>query len=125
MATVEIARPERAARAPSRTRLRWGLAVAGLMLVGLGLRLWGIKSGLPHAYNVDENAHFVPRAIGFFGHTLNPYYFVNPPALSYLFYVVFGMWFGGGDGAARAYATDPTQVWLAAPVTGALVRTAA
>src|SRR5690348_9534835 len=85
---------------------RWTLAIAGVLVFALILRLWGAKSGLPDAYNVDENAHFVPRAIGFFGHTLNPYYFVNPPALSYVFYVVFGLWFGGGDGAAHAYATN-------------------
>ena len=125
MATVEIARPERAARAPSRTRLRWGLAVAGLMLVGLGLRLWGIKQGLPYAYNIDENAHFVPRAIGFFGHTLNPFYFVNPPGYTNLLYLVFGVWFGGGDATARAYAADPTEVYVVARVVSAVLGTLA
>src|SRR5215211_5226023 len=125
MATVEIARPERAAHAPSRTRLRWGLAVAGLMLVGLGLRLWGIKQGLPYAYNIDENAHFVPRAIGFFGHTLNPFYFVNPPGYTNLLYLVFGVWFGGGDATARAYATDPTEVYVVARVVSAVLGTLA
>jgi hypothetical protein len=102
---------------------RWTVVLAVVLLGALILRLWGAKSGLPHAYNVDENAHFVPRAIGFFDHTLNPYYFVNPPAVSYLFYVVFGVWFGGGDGAAKAYATNPTEVWLVARVTVAIVST--
>src|SRR4051794_13059629 len=125
MATVEIARPERALHAPSRTRLRWGLAVAGLMLVGLGLRLWGIKQGLPYAYNIDENAHFVPRAIGFFGHTLNPFYFVNPPGYTNLLYVVFGAGFGGGAAAARAYATTPTEVFVVARVVSAVLGTLA
>ena len=36
------------------------------------LRLWGMRSGLPYAFNADENAHFVPRAIGLFGHGWNP-----------------------------------------------------
>src|SRR3954471_17261458 len=125
MATVEIARPERAARAPSRTRLRWGLAVAGLMLVGLGLRLWGIKQGLPYAYNIDENAHFVQRAIGFFGHTLNPFYFVNPPGYTNMLYVVFGLWFGSGDTAARALVNDPTEVYVIARVVSAVLGTLA
>src|SRR4051794_9716361 len=125
MATVEIARPERAARAPSRTRLRWGLAVAGLMLVGLGLRLWGIKQGLPYAYNIDENAHFVPRAIGFFGHTLNPFYFVNPPGYTNLLYLVFGVWFGGGDAAAKALANNPTEVYVVARAVSAILSTTA
>jgi len=101
----------------------WTLALTGLLLVALAVRVWGAKSGLPYAYNVDENAHFVPRAIGFFGHTLNPYYFVNPPATSYVFYVVFAVWFGGGDGAALAYATDATEVWLVARLTVAIIST--
>ena len=44
----------------------------------------GLKHGLPYVYNADENAHFVPRAIGMFGHGFNPHYFVNPPAYTYL-----------------------------------------
>ena len=42
----------------------WRLGVAGVLLLALGLRLWGLKQGLPYAYNADENAHFLPRAIG-------------------------------------------------------------
>jgi hypothetical protein len=101
----------------------WTLALAGLLAAALLVRVWGAKNGLPYAYNVDENAHFVPRAVGFFGHTLNPYYFVNPPAISYVFYVVFGLWFGGGHGAAEAYATNASEVWLVARVTVAVIAT--
>src|ERR1017187_2744340 len=65
-----------------------------LPLVGSRLlRLWGIKQGLPYSYNVDEATHFVPRAIGFFGHNLNPGYFLNPPAYSYLLHIAFELWF--------------------------------
>src|SRR2546429_305153 len=47
-------------------RARWGIAV-GLVLAGAFLlRIWGIKQGLPYAYNADENAHFVPKAIALF-----------------------------------------------------------
>jgi hypothetical protein len=101
----------------------WTLALAVLLVAALVVRVWGARSGLPYAYNVDENAHFVPRAVGFFGHTLNPYYFVNPPALSYVLYVVFGLWFGGGTQAAEAYATDASEVWLVARVTVAVIAT--
>jgi hypothetical protein len=122
MVTVETApRQAAASQAPSRTRLKWGIAVAVLMLIGFGLRLWGIKQGLPYAYNIDENAHFVPRAIGFFGHTLNPFYFVNPPGYTNVLYLVFGLWFGNGDAAARTLATNPTEVYVVARVvSGAL-----
>ncbi|MDQ6751216.1 MAG: glycosyltransferase family 39 protein, partial [Actinomycetota bacterium] len=67
----------------------------------------------------------MPRAIGLFGHDLNPHYFVNPPALTYLLHVVFAAWFGGGEGTGRAFAADPGQVFLVARVTVALISTAA
>src|SRR5919108_6281062 len=59
-------------------------ALPAILAVALALRLWGIHQGLPYAFNADQNAHFVPRAIGMFGHSLDPQYFVNPPALTYV-----------------------------------------
>ena len=102
-------------------RAGWAAAVALVVLAALGLRLWGIGHGLPYAYNADENAHFVPGAIGLFGHGWNPYYFVNPPAFTYLLHGVFAVWFGGRQGVADAYATDPTEVFVVARVTAAVV----
>ena len=64
-------------------------ALICLLAVTFLLRLWGIRQGLPYSYNSDEATHFVPRAIAFFGHDLNPQYFLNPPAYSYLLHVVF------------------------------------
>src|SRR5215213_5216140 len=58
-----------ATRAAARGRRgAWPAALAVLALVALALRLWGHRHGLPYVFNADENAHFVPRAIGFFGH---------------------------------------------------------
>ena len=51
----------------------------------------------------------MPRAVGFFGHDLNPHYFLNPPAYSYLLHIVFELWFGGADAVTGAYATDPDR----------------
>ena len=96
--------------------------ILGLTLL---LRLWGIKQGLPYSYNVDEATHFVPRAIAFFSHDLNPQYFLNPPAYSYLLHIVFELWFGSGDAVSRAYATDPTQVFVVARVVAAVLGTIA
>ncbi|MFT4034953.1 MAG: hypothetical protein QM679_05205, partial [Patulibacter sp.] len=50
----------------------WKATIIALLLLGAALRLYGIKQGLPFAYNVDEQAHFLPRAIGMFGHGGNP-----------------------------------------------------
>src|ERR1700759_2691218 len=91
-----------------------GLALGLLLAVCLILRLWGIKQGLPYSSNSDEATHFVPRAIGFFGHDLNPHYFLNPPAYSYLLYIVFELWFGSADAVRHLYTTDPTSVFVVA-----------
>src|SRR5438445_13091921 len=102
----------RAAAIPIR---RLDLHRPGLVTVLIGtflLRLWGIKQGLPYSYNVDEATHFVPRAVGYFSHDLNPHYFLNPPAYSYLLHIVFELWFGSTDAVRRAYATDPTTLFV-------------
>jgi Dolichyl-phosphate-mannose-protein mannosyltransferase len=109
----------------SGSRLRWGLAVLGVCAGALALRVWGVRHGLPYSYNADENAHFVPKAIGLFGHGWDPHYFVNPPAYTYLLHVVFAVWFGGREAVYHAYATDPASVFVVARVTAALVGTLA
>jgi hypothetical protein len=100
------------------------VALTLLLAVALLLRLWGIKQGLPYSYNSDEATHFVPRAIGYFGHDLNPHYFLNPPAYSYLLYIVFELWFGSADTLRHLYTTNPTAVFVVARVVAALLGTA-
>ena len=106
-------------------RWPWWLGIAALLAGAAALRVWGVAQGLPYAYNADENAHFVPGAIGLFGHGYNPHYFVNPPAYTYVLHAVFGVWFGGRDGVSRTFATDPTQVWIAARLTAGFFSTLA
>jgi hypothetical protein len=115
-------------RAPSPS----GLALGGILALAFGLRLWGIKQGLPFVYNVDEASNFVPTAVSYyFTDSYNPHYFINPPAFSYLLHVVLGTWFGGGwpFGAANevgsAYATDPSGVFVVSRITSAVLGTAA
>ena len=106
----------------------WG--PLGIVLgVAFGLRLWGIGQGLPYVYDVDEYGHFVPEAVRMFGHGLNPHYFVNPPALTYLLHVVFGVWFGvlrssSHASIAREFALHPDRFFLLARVMVALLGTA-
>ena len=54
------------------------LALGGILLVALALRLWHIRHGLPFAYNADEAEHFVPKAVGMFDDGLDPGYYENP-----------------------------------------------
>ena len=58
--------------------------LGAILVLALALRLWHLDHGLPYAYNADEELHFVPVAVKMFGGSLNPRYFENPPALTYL-----------------------------------------
>jgi len=117
------ARRRRLAKPTARTL--YPAALALLLLTTLLLRLWGVGQGLPYSYNIDEAQHFVPRAISFFSQDLNPHYFLNPPAYSYLLGGVFEAWFGSGDAAVRAYVSDPTAVFVVARVVAAVLGTLA
>jgi 4-amino-4-deoxy-L-arabinose transferase-like glycosyltransferase len=122
MATAEVppAKPRDAGR-------RWAWpALAFILLGGLALRLWGVREGLPFVYNIDEADHFVPHAVAMFSkHTLNPHYFANPPAFTYLLHAVFAVYYGGADGATHALASDPRSVYTLARVVAALLGTLA
>jgi len=109
MSVAETARP----RLRAGVRIGWWpAALGGLFLGSLILRLVGISTGLPYVYNADENSHFVPRAIGMFGHSLNPDYFVNPPAYTYLVHALYVLRWGTDPATiGGAYAADPTAAF--------------
>jgi len=98
------------------------LILAGILVVALVLRLWNIDHNLPFVYNADEELHFVPKAVDMFGGSLNPGYFENPPALTYLLYVVFRLRFFG-EHLRSAFADDPGPAFLTARVAVALIGT--
>jgi 4-amino-4-deoxy-L-arabinose transferase-like glycosyltransferase len=101
--------------AESTWRARAPVAVLALiLLVAAGLRLWSLDTGLPYSYNLDERAHFVPHAVAMTGGDLNPGYFINPPALTYLFAAYLSLIHLGG--VEEWFAKDPGAVFLAARV---------
>lgn len=105
---------------------RWAWAGLAVVLAGgLGLRLWGVGQGLPYAFNADEADHFVPHAIAMFGHGLNPRYFANPPAYTYVLHYLFAVSYGGAAGVRHAIATHPADVYTLARVAAALLGTLA
>jgi 4-amino-4-deoxy-L-arabinose transferase-like glycosyltransferase len=127
MPTAEARGAASAADAPAGTQpllvpRRWAWALLGLVLaVGLGLRLWGIRQGLPYAYNADEADHFVPRAVRMFMHGLDPHYFANPPAFTYLLHYLFAIWYAGKSGVLSAFALHPDGVYTLARATAAVL----
>jgi hypothetical protein len=105
--------------------MRAASAVGALLIGALALRLWGIDHGLPYVFNADENAHFVPRAIGMFGHSLNPEYFINPPAFTYLLHLAFWARWGSREVLGHVFASDPGAVFTLARVVSAVLGAAA
>jgi hypothetical protein len=104
----------------------WPLAVTGITLLALGLRLWGIRWGLPFAYNLDERSHFVPRAVGFFrDHSLDPDYQLNPAGLMEWVAAALAVTHGSSASVVRTWTQDPGAVWTVARVASALLSTAA
>src|SRR5918997_619900 len=113
--TVARRASEPDAAPPPRRALGWPALVVGLFAAALILRLWGLKTGLPYVYNADENSHFVPRAIGMFGHSLNPDYFINPPAYTYVLHALFTVRWGTDPASVGgAFAADPTGAFALA-----------
>jgi len=100
-----------------------GLALGGILLGAFLLRIWGAEHGLPYAYNADENAHFVPRAIGMFLTNGDPNYYVNPAGYTNVLFLVFAVWFGGREGVSSTFASNPADVFLVARVTAAVLGT--
>jgi hypothetical protein len=103
----------------SRSPFLWWIVVTGVILVNLGLNLWGIDHGLPRIYNPDERAHFVPIAVRFFASgTFDPNYFLNPPGFTYFLNGVFRAWFGGSENVLSA---NWSELFLVARVTVAVL----
>lgn len=106
---------------------RWTWAGLAVVLAGgLGLRVWGIEQGLPYPYNADEAVHFVPHAIAMFEHhTLNPHYFANPPAYTYLLHYLYAIVYGGAAGVQHALAMHPGEVYTLGRAAAAVLGTLA
>jgi hypothetical protein len=112
--------------APRRWDLRCGAAVAGVLALALALRVWGVRSGLPWVYNVDEAQHFVPYAVAMLRGNLNPGYFGNPPAFTYVLAALFKLWFGGSASIGRVYhSADSSEVWVLARLASGVLGTLA
>jgi hypothetical protein len=132
MRTAELPRAEPDTRARGQQGdaglpRRWAWPALALILVGaLALRLWGVRQGLPYVFNADEADHFLPRAVEMYArNTLNPHYFANPPAFTYLLHFLLGAWYGGGAGAVRALRLHPADVYTLGRVAVALLGTLA
>ena len=106
-------------------------ALGAIVVAGALLRLHNLHHGLPDVYHPDEAQHFTSRAIAMFGGDLNPRYFENPSAFTYLLYALLrvqaGWPFESGDPSALlvAYGMDPAAAYAAGRVLATILCTLA
>ena len=88
------------------------------MAGALALRLVALDHGLPYVFNPDEALHFTDRAVAMFGHGLDPHYFQNPSAFTYLAHLALRLRFtagwplGSDHDLVAGFASDPTDAFL-------------
>jgi hypothetical protein len=98
--------------------IAYGL-LAAIVVVGLYLRLRNNDYGLPYVYNYDEAQHFTNKAVTMINGDLDPGYYQNPSAFTYLVFIamkvvygVFGSVFELTEGSIRRqFVQDPTPIW--------------
>ena len=98
------------------------LLLAGLVLVGLAIRVINNDYGLPYVFTHDEAEHFTDRAVRMFRKDYDPSYYENPTTFTYLVYLalrfqfsVLGHWFDLPRGnVTNQFPTDPRNIWIGA-----------
>ncbi len=88
------------------------------------LRFFGVSFGLPYLYHTDEPI-VVNHALAYASGDLNPHFFKIPPLISYLLFIVYGVYyvigkfcgvFGGVEDFSRLFLTNPTTFYLIARI---------
>lgn len=107
---------------------KYGYILLVIILVALGLRLWGINHGLPYSYYPDEK-HFVNRSVAFGNGDLNPHWFHKPALFMYILFFEYGMFYVIGkligvfhslNDFIRLYFTNPAAFYLIGRITTTL-----
>lgn len=79
-------------------------ALAGILLLAAGIRLWGLFHDLPFSYFGDE-LHFMKRSMALGTGDLNPHWFHKPALFMYLWLLVYGLYFLAGMAVGRFEST--------------------
>jgi hypothetical protein len=81
------------------------LALAGILLLAAGIRLWGLFHDLPFSYFGDE-LHFMKRSMAMGTGDLNPHWFHKPALPMYLWLFCYGLFFVVGRLLGRFGSTE-------------------
>ena len=94
-----------------------------VLALSLLARLVAIRHGLPHAYNADEELHYVPQATRAADGDWYSGYFENPSGFTDLVAVLYRVVFWGRD-VSTMLVEDPAAVFTVARLVSALLGTA-
>jgi hypothetical protein len=105
------------------------LILALILIAGLALRVWNNDYGLPFVYSLDEATHFASRAVEMFWQDLDPGYYQNPSAYTYLVYGLLRTMYGPlgflfdlpYGNVTEQFEKDPTEMWVAARTLAAVL----
>jgi hypothetical protein len=98
------------------------LVLVLILVAGFALRVWNIDYGLPFVYSIDEGSHFTSRAVEMFWQDLDPGYYQNPAAYTYLVYGLLRLMYGPLGflfdlrfaNVTEQFDKNPTEIWIAA-----------
>ncbi len=108
------------------------LILSALIAAAIGLRLWGIGSGLPYVFDPDE-PHAINHAVRLASGDLNPHDFKYPAGLFYVLALLYGMVFvtmrltgamATVNDFAVLFVSDPTVFYLTGRIACALAASA-
>ena len=105
------------------------LLLALVLLAGLLLRVWNNDYGLPFIWSIDEGSHFTNRAVEMFREGLDPGYYQNPAAYTYLVYALLRLMYGPlgflfdlpFGNVTDQFNQDPSEIWIAARTLAAVL----
>jgi Dolichyl-phosphate-mannose-protein mannosyltransferase len=105
------------------------LVLALILVAGFVLRVWNIDYGLPFVYSIDEGSHFTSRAVEMFWQDLDPGYYQNPAAYTYLLYALLRVMYGPlgflfdlpFGNVTDQFDKNPTEIWIAARTLAAVL----
>ncbi|RKX69988.1 hypothetical protein DRP53_06405 [candidate division WOR-3 bacterium] len=92
-----------------------------ILLIGFGLRIWGISFGLPNIFARPDEARVINVAVRFFTGDMNPHFFFYPTLLMYLLHFIFRIYAIIKPGIISVY--NP-QFYLIARLVSAIAGTA-
>lgn len=94
--------------------------ILAILTLAFLIRIIGVNFGLPDLYHADEPM-VVNHAFAFGGGDFNPHFFKIPPLVSYLLFVLYGVYFlmasgfgliEGADDFLNLFLRDPTPFYL-------------